>query len=121
MQKTGACVWVDEEGGCVRVVAAGGASSVLHARTVVEEVVSIYAARADAEENPWIAPVNESATGALSFSVAEPALRSRSTPPSGFDDDLVHFTQQIPLALMGLVIGVKGASSASECCQLTPL
>jgi hypothetical protein len=34
------------------------------------------------------------------------ALASARPPP----DELVHFTQQIPHTLVGLVIGVKGAS-----------
>lgn len=45
---------------------------------------------------------------------------TRSVRPSQADLQLVHYTQQIPHSLVGLVIGVKGASIhavevASQC------
>jgi hypothetical protein len=101
-------VWIDHDS-CIgaRVVVAGSTGCVASARLVVESLVVAFMNKPESSvpdwalAQPFYTPLEYSNPQPIVSAVAEPAV-----------DELVHFTQQIPLQLMGLVIGVKGASSA---------
>jgi hypothetical protein len=120
-QTVGAIMFIDESSGGMRAVLAGTAPVVAAARELVQAHM-IEQATWSAPAHPhviippamWVPPSQggwwPQDVGCDGHGMMGSASPLPASPPPQQDDDWVHWTHQVPLTLVGLLIGVGGAT-----------